>query len=82
MATAQGLYTPAPPQPHAVYRGPNMFAPGFFRGFATSFLNLLWRVTRNYNEANFYVSEVQAMQNQAYNLRQKMKLLKHHVASG
>lgn len=70
------VYTPSPQPPKQVYRGPNMFRPGFLRDFFTRFFAMVVRVTRNYNEANFYVSEVNTLQSEARQARDALFALK------
>jgi hypothetical protein len=76
------VYTPSAPPPKQVYTGPNMFQPGFLRNFFARFFAMVLRVTRNYNEANFYVSEVNALQSEARQVRDGLFALKAAKHSG
>jgi len=71
IANAQGVaitppaYSPAPHPAPAYYRGPNLFNKGVRRAFFADAVATVYDVIRNYNEANFYVQQVQTLQKKA-----------------
>lgn len=55
--------------PKPVYTGPNLFAKGTLRRFWTGAARTVADVTANYNEANFYVQQVKAVQDMAKKMK-------------
>lgn len=59
--------------PKPVYTGPNLFAKGTLRRFWTGAARTVADVTANYNEANFYVQQVKAVQDMAKRMKDGFK---------
>ena len=59
--------------PKPVYTGPNLFAKGTLRRFWTGAVRTVADVTANYNEANFYVQQVKAVQDMAKRMKDGFK---------
>jgi len=85
-ATKPVVTYPAPQQwdyvPKPVYRGPNLFSKytlgNFWRGAARTVIETV----RNYNEAMFYVNQVQTIQDKAYHAGQAAAYAYHAAKQG
>jgi len=66
----------------SVYRGPNLLDKNTYVNFWTEAAGMVRDVTRNWNEANFYVQQVKTMQKKAYAARKDFEEAVHAHKDG
>ena len=85
-ATKPVVTYPAPQQwdyvPKPVYRGPNLFSKYTLGNFWRSAARTVIETVRNYNEAMFYVNQVQTIQDKAYHAGQAAAYAYHAAKQG